>query len=130
LTGKYRRGERGRATELKASVLHDDAQKNAPLLDTLFAIAEEVGAQPGHVAIAWVSAQGVIPVIGPRTSAQLEDNLRATSIRLSPEQLQRLDEISAVPLGYPHELLAAREQRDTMTGGRWHQIDFPARVVA
>ena len=130
LTGKYRKGEKGRATDLKGSVLHDDPSRNAPLIDALVAVADEIGANPGQVAIAWVRAKGVLPVIGPRTRAQLDDNLAAATLRLGDEHLRRLDEISAVPLGYPHELLAAAEQRAIMTGNRWDQIDFPGGTVA
>lgn len=130
LTGKYRKGERGRATDLKASVLHDDAARNAPVLDAVIGVAAEIGASPGQVAIAWVMAKGVLPVIGPRTRAQLDDNLGAAALALDEAHLRRLDEVSAVPLGYPHELLAAPEQRAIMTGGRWDQIDPPRGTVA
>jgi aryl-alcohol dehydrogenase-like predicted oxidoreductase len=130
LTAKYRKGERGRATDLKESILHDNPENNAPVIDVLVAIADEVGATPGQVAIAWVSAKGVFPVIGPRSRAQLDENLASTAVKLSDDHLRRLDEISAVPKGYPHELLAAPEQRKVMTGDRWEQIDFPDRTVA
>lgn len=130
LTGKYRKGAKGRATDLKGSVLHDDAARIAPVLDTLEAIAEELDSNPGRVAIAWVKARGVLPVIGPRTRAQLEDNLAAAALTLSEDHLRRLDGITVVAPGYPHELLAAAEQRAIMTGNRWEQIDFPAHPVA
>jgi aryl-alcohol dehydrogenase-like predicted oxidoreductase len=130
LTGKYRKGERGRATDLKASVLHDDPERNASVIDTLIAIAREIGSNPGRVAIAWVRAKGVLPIIGPRTRAQLDDNLAAASLSLSSDQIRRLDEVSAVRLGYPHELNTTAEQRATLTGNRWDKIDFPGRTVA
>jgi aryl-alcohol dehydrogenase-like predicted oxidoreductase len=130
LTGKYRKGETGRATDLKSSVLHDDPEKNAPVIDALIAIANEIGFNPGQIAIAWVRAKGALPVVGPRTRAQLEDNLAAAKLKLSDDHIRRLDEITAVPLGYPHELNAAAEQRAIMTGNRWDQIDFPTRTVA
>ena len=130
LTGKYRKGEKGRATELKTSVLHDGAPRNDAILDGVFAVAEEVGAQPGQVAVAWVLAKGVLPVIGPRTLAQLEENLGAADVKLSEAQLQRLDELSAVPPSHPHELLTSPTQRAALTGGRWEQLDHPSRTVA
>ncbi|WP_433926814.1 aldo/keto reductase [Sorangium cellulosum] len=130
LTGKYRKGERGRATDLKASVLHDDPARHGPVLDALLAVAEQVGATPGQVAIGWVAAKGVIPVVGPRTRAQLDENLGAAALALDDEHLRRLDEVSAIPLGYPHELNRHAEQRAVMTGDRWEQIDLPGRTVA
>ncbi|AUX42260.1 uncharacterized protein SOCE26_036900 [Sorangium cellulosum] len=51
--------------------------------------AHEVGATPGQAAIAWVSAKGVVPVIGPRTGAQLDDKLAAATLRLTGDQLRR-----------------------------------------
>jgi aryl-alcohol dehydrogenase-like predicted oxidoreductase len=130
LTGKYRRGETGRATELKASVLHDGAARTDVVLDALTAVAAEQGSEPGRVAIAWVQARGGLPVLGPRTRAQLDDNLAALALRLGPDQLARLDAASAVPRGYPHDLNAAAEQRATMTGGRWDRLDLPTVTVA
>ena len=129
LTGKYRKGEKGRATDLKASVLHDDTNKNAHVLDALIAIANEIGSNPGRVAIAWVCAKDVLPLVGPRMRAQLDDNLAAAALKLSDDHIRRLDEVSAVSAGYPNELLAAADQRATMTGNRWDQIDFPEQTV-
>ena len=89
LTGKYRKGEKGRATDLKSSVLHDNPEKNALVIDTLMAIADEIGSNPGQIAIAWVSAKGVLPVIGPRTRAQLNDNLASANLKLSDDNIRR-----------------------------------------
>ncbi|AKT41536.1 aldo/keto reductase [Chondromyces crocatus] len=135
LTGKSRRGETGRATGFKDTafkdiLFHESAPQQVPVLDALLAIGEELGVSPGQVAIAWVRAKGVLPVLGPRTRAQLDDNLAAATLTLTSEQVRRLDEVSAVPLGYPHELLAAPQSRAIMTGGRWDQIDFPGRAIA
>lgn len=130
LTGKYRRGERGRATDLKESVLHLDGPNNDAVIDALVAVAAEIGAKPGQVALAWVKAKGVFPVVGIRTREQLDDHLGAASIKLSAEQIRRLDAITAIPLGYPHTLNTSPEQRAVMTGGRFDQIDYPRRTVA
>lgn len=128
LTGKYRNGETGRATAFKSAVLHDDAARIDPILDALFAIATELEATPGQVAIAWVQATGIIPVLGPRTLAQLEDNLGAATLQLSAEQLERLDTLSAIPLGYPHELKALH--KSIITGNRAEQVEWPGRIVS
>jgi aryl-alcohol dehydrogenase-like predicted oxidoreductase len=122
LTGKYQKGEPGRATELKVSVRHADNPNNETVIG---AVAEEVGAKPGQVA----KAKGVLPVIGTRTAEQLEDHLGALKVTLSDEQMHRLDAVTAIALGYPHDLNSLPEQRAVMTGGRFDQIDYPARVV-
>ena len=130
LTGKYRKGETGRQTGMGGRLFHseDTAQKTA-VLDALEAVAEETGANPGRVAIAWVSAKGVIPIIGPRTRAQLDDNLAAVEVSLTVDQVRRLDEASAVPLGFPYEMLAASAYQDRIAGGKRALLDLPSRPV-
>ncbi|PIM50363.1 aldo/keto reductase, partial [Roseateles chitinivorans] len=56
------------------------------------------------------------PVIGARTPAQLEENLGALDIDLAEDHLARLDEASAIDLGYPHQMLASDHIRN-VTGG-------------
>ena len=126
LTGKYRRGEAGRATAFAGGPPTPSPQAEA-VLDVLLAVAAELAATPGQVATAWVLAQGATPIVGPRTRAQLDDYLLAATRRLSPDQLRRLHDASAVPAGYPHELLAA--QRDKLTGNRADQVVWPTRPV-
>lgn len=125
LTGKYRRGETGRANLMGTAV--DTARINA-ILDVLLAVAEEVQAAPGQVATAWVKGRGVVPILGARTHEQLVSQLGAAALTLSPEQLQRLSAAAAVPLGYPHDLLAT--QRNQLTGNRTDQVEWPTRPVA
>lgn len=128
LTGKYRKGGTGRITELMGglSVSH---QAGEAVVDALLAIAQELGANAGQVALAWVKGKGAIPVIGAKTPAQLVDNLAAADIGLSESHMKALDDISTFPLGYPHDLLNAAATRAMATGGKWHAIDFPARTV-
>lgn len=106
LTAKYRAGERGRATERPATTFHSDDGRGAQILDAIVAVAAELAAPPGQVAIAWAIAQGVFPIIGPRTPEQLADNLAAARLALSPAQLVQLDASSRTPPGYPHEQIA------------------------
>lgn len=98
LTGKYRRGETGRAEALGGKVFQaeDSAQRSA-ILDTVLAIAEERGVGPDHVAIAWAGAREAVPMIGPRTLDQLRSNLAATALTLSAEEIGRLDAVSTTP---------------------------------
>jgi aryl-alcohol dehydrogenase-like predicted oxidoreductase len=128
LTGKYRKGEKGRATEFKAGVPQAGADHEA-LLDVVIAVAAEVQSDPAKVAIAWVSAKGVIPILGANTRLQLDANLGASSIRLDAEQIARLDKASAIPLGYPQERLRSEGVRAMLTGNRWNQIDRPVHGV-
>ncbi len=70
-------------------------------------IASELGVPRASVALAWVLAKGLIPVIGPRTAEQLGGNLAALEVHLTEEQTALLDRASARPLGYPYEILEA-----------------------
>jgi len=105
LTGKYRKGETGRIDLMGKTGQHTSPVTEA-VIDYLIVIADELNATPGQVAIAWVSAKGGFPIIGPRTRSQLNNNLKAATIKLSKEHLDHLNEISAISLGYPHETLA------------------------
>lgn len=67
---------------------------------------------------------------GPRTVAQLENNLSATTVTLSSEQIARLDEVSAPPPVFPHALLSDPENRDSFTAGKLDLFDAPTQVVA
>jgi diketogulonate reductase-like aldo/keto reductase len=58
----------------------------------------------------------VSPILGARTRGQLEDNLAALQLKLGTDQIARLDAVSRVPLGFPHELLASPAM-DMMMGG-------------
>ena len=100
LTGKYRKGEAGRAEALGGKVFQaeDSAQRSA-VLDSVLAVAAELQASPDQVAIAWVAQRGALPLIGPRSRAQLVSNLGAMALVLSPEQLARLDAASAPAAG-------------------------------
>lgn len=128
LTGKYRQGETGRAQGLGA-VIHteSDARKTATL-DAVLAIAAESGATASQVAIAWVLARGnAVPILGPRTPAQLTDNLGALRVTLSPDRLVRLDAASAIPMGFPHEVVTATA--GSLFGGQSEQVDRPLLAV-
>lgn len=129
LTGKYRKGESGRATALKGSIPYEGDAIAEAVLDELIAIAASIGTEPGSVALAWLKSKGVIPVLGPRTLEQLESNLKAADVQLTAAQVKRLDDASAAPLGYPHDLNHAAEQRQALTGGRLDKIQQPSRVV-
>ncbi len=81
------------------------SERELAIVDAVNAIAAARGVSSGQVAIAWVRAQQqralTIPIVGVRTDAQLADNLAAVEIDLEPEELERLDEVSRVTLGFP-----------------------------
>ena len=131
LTGKYRQGEKGRAEGFGGKVFQaENSIQRTTILDTLIAIAQENDATPSETAIAWVAAKGVLPIIGPRTLKQLENNLASTKVILSREQLARLEAVSAPASIFPYTLLDNPENRQRITGGKLDAFDFPAVPVA
>lgn len=123
LTGKYRRGEVGRATGLGAVIQHEDSEQRTAIIDEVLAIAAETGASPSQVGIAWVAARGVMPIIGPKTLEQLRDNMGAIALSLGDEHVERLNRVSAISLGAPHELLADVRTRQRLAGGKLELLD-------
>jgi hypothetical protein len=82
----------------------------------VLSISGETGLPAGQIAIAWVLAKGMLPIIGPPTLEQLNDNLASTDIRLSSEHIQRLNAASAIALGFPHDVVAGSSGR--LAGGK------------
>lgn len=95
LTGKYRHGEKGRAEGFGGRVFQaENSAQRTQILDVLISVADELGINPGQVAIAWAGTHGAVPIIGPRSLAQLTDNLGSLALELSTEQIERLDAVS------------------------------------
>lgn len=133
LTGKYRAGKaESRRDEAWAGAgfQPENSPQRTAIIDTLIAVADETGVTPGEIAIAWVASKGSLPIIGPRTLAQLESNLAAAKVTLSPGQVAHLDDVSAIPRGYPYTVLDDLRIKDLITGGMLDRIDAPTEPVA
>ncbi|GEB54403.1 aldo/keto reductase [Streptomyces gardneri] len=134
LTGKYRGSAEGRLTDLGAVIHTESTDQKSAVVDTVLAIAQETGVTPAQVAVAWVreraarSVATLVPIIGPRNLAQLDTYLGALDVRLTDEQYTRLAEVSAVPLGAPHEGIAATLNH--LQGGATDRVAAPAVPVA
>jgi len=90
----------------------------------IVAVGKELGVSAAQVALAWLRYRPlpVIPIVGARKLAQIEDNIRSLQVTLSPEQLQRLDKTSAISLGFPHDFLAMAPVRAILYGGMRDRI--------
>ena len=121
----------GRADSFKR-LIHserDDPRKTATV-DAVLETAASCGVSPAQVALAWAVAQGVVPILGPRTEEQLADNIGAAGLTLPADALARLEAASAVPLGFPHEMMAAEAQVTWLAGGMPDRVETPAVPVA
>ena len=82
-------------------------EHNWQVLDVLRGVAGELERPVSQVALAWVSAQpGVTaPILGVSKLGQLHDNIAALEVQLTPEQLERLDKVSALSPSTPSSIL-------------------------
>jgi aryl-alcohol dehydrogenase-like predicted oxidoreductase len=108
LSGKYTRKSaasiKPEGRQWAANYLDD---KSYAVIEELERMARELDTTVARVALAWVQARpGVTStIIGARTLAQLDDNLKALEVRLRPEQTAALDEITKPKLNFPAEFL-------------------------
>ncbi|MGC8569352.1 MAG: aldo/keto reductase [Nitrososphaeria archaeon] len=76
-----------------------------PLINVLGEIGKEVDATPAQVALAWLLSKKCVVLIGARTPEQLEENLRATEVRLKPDHISYLDRITEQRQMYPNWMI-------------------------
>src|SRR5918999_3652398 len=98
------------------------------------AVAEELGATPSQVAVAWVRAQPwlTVPIIGARSESQLRDNLGALDLELPAEAVERLSAASGFDVGFPRSFLESDHVRGLIFGDTFeliddHRVAAPAR---
>jgi aryl-alcohol dehydrogenase-like predicted oxidoreductase len=137
LTGKYSAGQQqgkqegGRYdnADMKQFAAVDD--RKAAIADAVRAVAEDVGRSPAQVALAWLLRRPyrvpVIPIVGARKLAQVQDNLASIDVQLSGDHLRRLEEASAIELGFPHDFFAKDMVRGFAYGGLRDKIDARPR---
>ncbi len=114
LTGKYKRDQNPTgATRLgedpergmEAYEPRNKQERTWRILDCVAEIAQAKGANQAQVSLAWLEAQPAVTsvILGVRNTEQLADNLGAVSVELTPDDIQRLNEVSA-PLvsDYPY----------------------------
>ncbi len=110
LTGKHLAGGDGaadtgsvrRSDAVRHFAKYDGARPRA-VAEAVVAIAADLGCSPSQLAIAWLRRQSPahIPIIGARTVQHLTDNLGAVDLHLPDEALARLQQASAIELGFP-----------------------------
>lgn len=131
LTGKYHTPDgRGR--------LNDDGrpsryltERNLAIGAEVVAVARELGASPSQVALRWLLQRPVptIPIIGGRKLEQIADNLKATEIELPAAARARLDAVSKIELGFPHDFLVGQIVREFAFAGQLAKIVNPRDPV-
>lgn len=119
LSGKYK-GKSGQNVHSRGewgdSTLND---KNMQIADVVEEVAKELGKSSAQVTLAWVRQQpfgNIIPIIGARNEKQLKDNLGCLDIEFSAAQLKKLNDVSQIELGFPHDFLKAPVAQDMVYG--------------
>jgi aryl-alcohol dehydrogenase-like predicted oxidoreductase len=119
LTGKYapdgpREGRIATtAEENEESWARRNTEQNWQVVANLRELAAQHEATPSQVAIAWLLAQPMVcsVILGTRTMAQLTDNLAATQLVLTDQEVAALNQASALPELYPYRMIQAYAQR-------------------
>jgi len=123
LSGKFQRGmitppEESRVAEAEKqgwgeNWSHYNNAYTWGVLDALYEIAQQIEKSPAQVAINWLLSHPVVtaPIIGARNMTQFTDNLGATDWSLSAEHVTQLNRASALPVTYPYDDGAHRQQQ-------------------
>jgi len=129
LSGKYNKNKQkesasktSRLNLQKSKRLND---RNFAIADKVQEVAQEIGCTASQVAINWARRQKglIIPILGARTESQIKDNLGCLEFELTEEQVQRLDKVSVIESGFPHDFLASDVIQEILYGGVRHLID-------
>lgn len=113
LSGKYTREDLNNTTQDYSSRKNINlatgrlTEKALDIADVVVAVADELERTPAQVALAWTLLNPAVtsPIIGARHLGQLEDNLQALQIRFDSEQIERLNQVSAIEPCFPHTMI-------------------------
>jgi len=109
LSGKYKRG--GKDAEGSRRIHFDfppvDKERAFSILDVLEPLAKTKSVTVAQLALAWLLHQPVVTsvIIGANKMEQLEDNLKSIEVKFTPDELQKLDGVSKLPVEYPGWML-------------------------
>lgn len=120
LSGKFSENAKGpegaRRTEFDFPPV--DRPRAFRAVEAMRPIAKAHGVSVARIALAWLLHQPAVAsvIVGAKTTEQLSDNIAASDVRLSPEELKVLDEASAIPKEYPGWMFD-RQNMDRQPGG-------------
>jgi aryl-alcohol dehydrogenase-like predicted oxidoreductase len=123
LSGKYTRqnpkGDGGRSSTF--DFLPNDREKVYDVVERVRAIGAAHNASPAQVSLAWMLTRPFVSsiLLGANKMAQLEDNLGAVNVRLTPEEIADLDQLTAPAAMYPNwftDRITDAAVRDALAG--------------
>ena len=114
LSGKYGRNMQGPEDSRRVSFDFPPVNKEKAfdIIDVMQPIAEQKGISVAQLALAWLLHQPAVTsvIIGAKKTQQLEDNLKAIDVKLTPEELEKLNDISKLQPEYPGWMLERQGQ--------------------
>jgi aryl-alcohol dehydrogenase-like predicted oxidoreductase len=127
LTGKYHgdgKADGGRMTNEGMKEFLPQEQRAARIMSAVKSVSEQTGRSMAQVALAWLRHRTVpvIPIIGARKLAQLQDNLASLDLQLSVEQVKCLEGASRIELGFPGDIFERESVRAMRYGGTWDRL--------
>jgi aryl-alcohol dehydrogenase-like predicted oxidoreductase len=122
LTGKYSEGKAEANARMNSEMMKGFSrsdERSQAIVAEVQSVARKVGRSPAQVALAWLRQRTVpiIPIVGARRLAQFKDNLACLDLTLSGEQVGRLDSVSRIELGFPHEFYDRDMVKGLVYGG-------------
>ena len=117
LSGKYAKDQPPpagvRLEKWKERFADYDSERGWRTVDAVKAIAKEKETTPSAISLAWLLAKPAVTsvIFGARSLEQLDDNLAAADVKLTDEDVKRLDDASALKLGYPYDFLGNIQKR-------------------
>jgi len=110
LSGKYGRDKEAEKGSRRASFDFPpvDRERAFTCIDAMRPMAEQRGVSVAQIALAWLLHQPVVTsvIVGAKRTDQLVDNIGATKVELSADELATLDKLSALAPEYPHWMFA------------------------
>jgi aryl-alcohol dehydrogenase-like predicted oxidoreductase len=123
LSGKYHghasSTEPARMDSDMMKIFKPEQQRADRVVAAVKKVSDETGRSMAQVALAWLQYRPVpvIPIIGARKLAQLQDNLASLELQLTPEQVKTLDNASQIEPGFPEAMYAKEFVRAIAYGG-------------
>src|ERR1700723_1587693 len=126
LSGKFSRTNQkpadSRRTEYDFPLV--DKERTWKILDVMSPIAKAHGCSPARLSLAWLLSKPVVTsvTIGAKRPDQLADNLAAVDLKLAPDEIKQLDEVSALPPEYPGWMLYFQGADRLGPADRWERL--------
>lgn len=130
LSGKYSE-DRKTGGRLDEQQWRDNAlevnERSKSIVAEVATVARETCCSSAQVALAWLRHRDVpvTPIIGAREIEQLKDNLASLDLKLTADQRKRLDMVSRIQMGFPHDFLNKELVQAFSFGGLKNSIDAP-----